>query len=246
MSKIAFLVDGGYFISRIKFFHRKYYSHEPLTSNTCVQILYQFVRQHQEKLNREELYRIYYYDAAPLDRQLRYPVTPEGQKTPPSFNPKSTPSYIFQTSLHAELSKARKLALRMGKRSKHGEWQIHSNVLKDLLKGNREFSSLTNDDFHYVCQQKAVDTKIGVDITTITLNSLADTIVLFASDADFVPAAKLARTHGVDVVLDPIWGNVDQDLTMHIDGLNSFDVVAAMKKHFTSEPSEKPSWWGND
>lgn len=243
MKKVAFLVDGGYFIRRVKFYHRRYFNSQELRAQHCADLLYRIVQSHQSELRRDELYRVYYYDAPPLDKQLRYPLPLPGHQAPPTRNCKNEKNYIFQTELHKSLAKSRKLALRMGKLSGHGEWQLNGHVLSDLLKGNRQFSELTNDDFHYQCQQKAVDTKIGVDITTITLNKHADTIVLLASDADFVPAAKLARTHGVDVVLDPIWGNVDSDLETHIDGKKSFDIVSKLKAVTGWEPSMQPSWW---
>lgn len=45
--------------------------------------------------------------------------------------------------------------------------------------------------------------------------------VLVTGDADFVPAAKFARREGIDVVLDPMWQPISQDLQEHIDGLKS-------------------------
>jgi len=41
------------------------------------------------------------------------------------------------------------------------------------------------------------------------------------ADADFVPAAKFARREGMDVILDPMWRRVSEDLYEHIDGLRS-------------------------
>lgn len=131
----------------------------------------------------------------------------------------------------------------MGKLSNSGQWQVKDMVLKDLLANEKQFSDLTNEDFYYSVQQKGVDTRIGVDITTVTLNRYADSVVLLASDADFVPAAKLARTNGVDVVLDPLWGNVDGDLQTHIDGKKSFDLVNQLKNILGHEPEPRPSWW---
>lgn len=64
-----------------------------------------------------------------------------------------------------------------------------------------------------------------------------------ASDADFVPAAKLARTHGTDVVLDPLYGNVDNELECHIDGKRSFDIASVLKDCLDTEPSTRPAWW---
>ena len=63
--------------------------------------------------------------------------------------------------------------------------------------------------------------RIGLDIASITLKRQANVIILVAGDADFVPAAKLARREGVHFILDPLWRNVSDDLFRHIDGLRS-------------------------
>lgn len=243
--KIAFFIDGGYFIRRVRFFHRKYFPHLELKPEHVVTIIYHLVKKHKEALKRDELYRIYYYDAPPLDKQLRFPLPNPGHRTPGTKNCKLEPDYLFQTELHEKLKSSRKLALRMGKLSNSGQWQIKDRVLKDLLSQEKQFSDLGNDDFYFSVQQKGVDTRIGVDITTLTLNRYADTIVLMASDADFVPVAKLARTHGIDVVLDPLWGKVDADLQTHIDGKQSFDVVGQLRHIFQHEPEPRPNWWNS-
>ncbi len=46
-------------------------------------------------------------------------------------------------------------------------------------------------------------------------------IILIAGDADFIPAAKLARHEGIDFILDPMWHGIAPDLHEHIDGLQS-------------------------
>ena len=63
--------------------------------------------------------------------------------------------------------------------------------------------------------------RIGLDIAAMTLKRQADIVVLVAGDADFVPAAKLARREGVQFILDPLWQSVPPDLCEHIDGLTS-------------------------
>lgn len=70
-------------------------------------------------------------------------------------------------------------------------------------------------------RQKGVDMRIGLDIASITLKRLASTIILVAGDADFVPAAKLARREGLQFILDPLWQSVSDDLFEHIDGLKT-------------------------
>lgn len=66
-----------------------------------------------------------------------------------------------------------------------------------------------------------MDMKIGLDIASVSYKKQVDQIVLVAGDADFVPAAKLARREGIDFVLDPMWNTVPSDLHEHIDGLHS-------------------------
>ncbi len=88
-----------------------------------------------------------------------------------------------------------------------------------------------------------VDTKLGVDISTLALEKLVDTIVLVAGDSDFVPAAKLARQKGIDFLLDPMWATTTAGLTEHVDGVQSYDVVSAIKSAVKLEPTVAPPWW---
>jgi len=241
--KIAFFVDGGYFINRVRFYSRKYFSGYVLTPDHVIELLYRFVNLHKDSLFRKDLYRIYYYDAPPFDKQIREPVPALGNKTPSTRNFKKDARYIFQSELHNELKSQRKMALRMGKLSNHQKWVLNDDVLSQLLDGSLQTNQLTPNHFHIDVGQKGVDTRIGIDITSVTLNKFVDTMVLIASDADFVPVAKLARTHGVDVILDPMFGNVDEDLGLHIDGKKSFDVVSHLAGILKADPEPRPSWW---
>ena len=63
--------------------------------------------------------------------------------------------------------------------------------------------------------------RIGLDISSLTYKKQVDQIVLIAGDADFVPAAKMARREGIDFILDPMWKEISDELHEHIDGLKS-------------------------
>jgi hypothetical protein len=39
--------------------------------------------------------------------------------------------------------------------------------------------------------------------------------------SDFVPAAKLARREGVELLIDPLWQRVSDELIEHVDGIAS-------------------------
>jgi uncharacterized LabA/DUF88 family protein len=112
-------------------------------------------------------------------------------------------------------------AVRLGETIRERGWVMKEKTHKDLLNKRRAVDDLTDDDFDVGIRQKAVDMRIGVDVTSLTLKRQVDTIILVAGDADFVPAAKLARREGVRVILDPLWKNVAPGLHEHIDGLRS-------------------------
>ena len=92
---------------------------------------------------------------------------------------------------------------------------------KDIVMRRRGIDELTERDFSTSIKQKGVDMKIGMDIASLAYKKQVDQIVLIAGDADFVPAAKLARREGIDVVLDPLGHGIKDDLFVHIDGKRS-------------------------
>ena len=109
----------------------------------------------------------------------------------------------------------------MGRISDNARWVLSEKKMQELLKSPSAPLNLTDEDFRYETHQKGVDMKMGIDITSTVLKKQVNRIVLITGDADFVPAAKLARREGVDVILDPMWSNIPNDLFVHIDGLYS-------------------------
>ena len=124
-------------------------------------------------------------------------------------------------SLHERLLSKRKVALRLGHLSTDTPWTIKPRVIVELLSGKNTFDALMPDDVMPAVRQKGVDMRIGVDVASLAFKKQVDQIVLIAGDADFVPAAKLARREGIDFVLDPMWRSIPQGLMEHIDGLRS-------------------------
>ena len=80
---------------------------------------------------------------------------------------------------------------------------------------------LIENDVTYDTEQKGVDVKLALDVATLAYKRLADRIVLVTGDSDFVPAAKLARREGIDVILDSLWAPVLPSLIEHVDGLRT-------------------------
>ncbi len=90
-----------------------------------------------------------------------------------------------------------------------------------MLAKRITIGDLAENDVTYDLTQKGVDMRIGLDIASLSHKRLVRRIVLVAADADFVPAAKFARREGIDIILDPMWWGVSDDLFEHIDGLRS-------------------------
>ena len=160
--------------------------------------------------------RIFYYDCHPSDKKALTPIN----KLQVDFD--KTPEATFRKELFKELTHTRKVALRLGELYSRDFWLLAPDIFKELLSGKIKVSDLKDENFSFDFKQKGIDIKLGVDIATLAYKKLVDRIVLISGDSDFVPAIKLARIEGIDVILDPMWNPIQPDLHEHIDGLQSF------------------------
>lgn len=222
MSKAAILVDGGYFLKRLPAVRPDV----DLTSATAVaDAVGQLVQSHLRQLNdvhhvtnpQSLLYRSFYYDAWPYDQKAHMPVS----RTAIDYG--TTEQALFRNQLFETLRRRPNLAVRLGevRRDRDRAWILKPDPQRLLLRGETTVADLSDRDFAPAFHQKGVDMRIGLDIATVTLKGQADIIILVSGDADFVPAAKLARREGVQFILDPLWQAVSRDLFEHIDGLRS-------------------------
>jgi uncharacterized LabA/DUF88 family protein len=207
---VAILIDGGFFLKRYFAILDRSRTHTP---EQVAKNLYTFAHRHVG--NDNYLYRIFYYDCAPIDKKVHNPITKK------VIDFKKTDQYGFRVQFFQELKRRRKVALRLGVIKDSGNWLIKPEVGKSLLNGTTAINQLTENDVYYELRQKGIDMKIGVDIASLALKRFVNQIVLISGDADFVPASKLARREGIDFILDPMWNNIDDSLFEHIDGLHS-------------------------
>ena len=114
------------------------------------------------------------------------------------------------------------ICLRLGRLVEEQALYIFKPTLtKDLANGKLKISDLKQSDYILSVNQKGVDMKIGIDITSLAYKRLVDRIILISGDSDFVPALKLARREGIDIILDPMRAKVKEDLYEHIDGIRT-------------------------
>ena len=214
--KTAVLIDGAFFLKRYRALTSDWRSKTP---RQVARTMCWMATQHIRKCNRkprEQLYRIFYYDCPPLRKRVKNPISGRGIDIG-----KSTEAQ-FRIKYFEELRQLRKVALRLGQLSPTAYWEFKDKKkLRKLLEGSIALSDVLDSDIVYVAPQKGIDAKIGVDIASLAFKQQIDQIILVAGDSDFVPAAKLARREGIDVVLDPMWNPIQPDLFEHIDGLQS-------------------------
>lgn len=162
------------------------------------------------------LYRIFYYDCPPIDRNVFHPLLKK------DINLKKQPLYAYMTAFHTAIKAQRKVALRMGKLSTNDlRYTLSPDAQKKLLRGDLTVESLTEAHFTLNTEQKGVDMRIGLDISSMAYKGQVSRIILISGDSDFVPAAKLARREGIDFILDPMGAKISDDLSEHIDGVRS-------------------------
>lgn len=211
----AIFVDAGFFLKRFRSVYPHQNADDPIgVARTLHSMALDHLKQKGEE-ERRDLYRIFVYDCPPLLKKAQFPVSGV------AIDFSKTEVAKFRLAFHHELKCLRKVALRLGRLQDRRGWRIKPEKIQALIKKQIQFSDLTDVDFIYDVNQKGTDMKIGLDIASVSYKKQADQIVLVSGDSDFVPAAKLARREGVDFVVDPMWGEIADDLHEHIDGLRS-------------------------
>ncbi len=220
--KTAILVDGGFYRRRAQIV---------LGDKTAEDRAIELANYCKRHLNyhgeRNELYRVFYYDCPPSGKRVYHPLL---QK---QIDLSKTALYSWTIQFFDELKKKRKFALRMGKLAEEQAlYTIRPQIVKKLCNGSIAFSDLQEDDFSLKIDQKGVDMKIGLDIASMAYKHQVDQIILISGDSDFVSAAKLARREGIDFILDPLGAPIKPDLFEHIDGLRTCDKAFLQNNHF--------------
>jgi len=209
LNPTAVLFDGAYFLKRIR--HILKLKPEELSATATAEMVSAIANDHAEHFNGE-LYRIFFYDCAPFTGKARNPIS----KNEVDFS--KTPLAKFRKELHDSLKIRRKLALRLGY-LRLGHWGLKKTIFDLLVNGKTKWENISENDVQMEFEQKAVDMKIGLDISSIALKGRVRTIILVAGDGDFIPATKTARREGVDFIIDPMGQHITDALEEHVDGL---------------------------
>lgn len=207
----AILVDGAFYRKRAKLIYG-----EKTPKDRAKELNYYCMQHLHNKYDNRYLYRIFYYDCPPSDKNIYNPLTKKGEHL------KKSPEYKWMNDFLDELKHQRKFALRMGRLSDTQlNYYLSPDATKKLLNGSVSISDLTQKDLRLNIEQKGVDMRIGLDISSLSFKKQINQIILISGDSDFVPAAKQARREGIDFILDPMGSVIKEDLFEHIDGIQT-------------------------
>jgi uncharacterized LabA/DUF88 family protein len=170
-----------------------------------------------ERFHGSSLFRIYYYDAPPLQETIRNPL--DGR--PYSFGAQAV--YKQNRSLQSALAVAPDVVLRRGEVLSRG-WRLRTSVLAELARVPRP---LAPDDLRPHVEQKGVDLRIGLDVATLCAKRVVSSVVLVTGDSDLVPAMKFARREGLKAYLAPLGHGVRAVLREHADAVLQLTVDSA-------------------
>ena len=209
--KTAILIDGGFYRKRAY-----YFTGEKSPAERANELFKYCMRLLSDKRENRNLYRIFYYDCPPSDKNVYNPITKK------SVCLGRTDDYKWTMEFFDELKRFRKVALRMGRLSEEQVvYNLKNEAFKKLMNGTLKPEDITEQDMTLNLEQKGVDMRIGIDISSLAFKKQVDQIILVSGDSDFVPAAKQARREGIDFLLSPMGNPIKKDLFEHIDGLLS-------------------------
>jgi uncharacterized LabA/DUF88 family protein len=180
----------------------------------------------------EEMHRVLYYDCAPYDgdgRRKPHPLDPAREPTSSGYR------NFFNSVLSLLKSKAY-FAVRLGEVSFDG-WTLSDKATAEILAQGR---TIVTDDFQPVLRQKGVDLRIGLDVALMAKDRLIDRIVVVSGDSDIVPAMKVARREGVQVVLASLNHNVKASLREHADLYRNVDLQLIIAELYPGGLPVKP------
>lgn len=209
--RTAILIDGAFYRKR----SRSLLGHKAPKDRADELATYCLSHLH-DKYEQRYLYRIFYYDCPPVNKNIYHPLTQR------SVNLGRTDEYEWMNSFLNELRHRRKFALRLGRVSEGTiTYNLKPETTKQLFQNKITLDDITETDFSISLEQKGVDMRIGIDISSLAFKQQVNQIILISGDSDFVPAAKQARREGIDFILDPMRSPIKPDLYEHIDGIRT-------------------------
>jgi uncharacterized LabA/DUF88 family protein len=140
MRRIAILIDGGYFLKRLPKLVAPRHCETPEKVLTCIRWM---CRDHIKSLTgyngnlwHQHVYRIFFYDAVPYNGQAQHPLLNR------QIDFGKSDLAQFRQALFEGLRRQRKMALRLGKVVRDGDWTITGNKSRKIIATRKWFDAI--------------------------------------------------------------------------------------------------------
>lgn len=138
--RIAILIDGGYFLKRLPKLVAPHHCETADKVLTCIRWMcrnhIKFLTGYDGNRWHQSIYRIFFYDASPYDGQAHHPLLNRQIDFGKSDLAK------FRSALFEGLRRQRKVALRLGKVVRDGDWMIAGAKSRKVITTRNWFASL--------------------------------------------------------------------------------------------------------
>lgn len=210
----AILIDGPFFVKRIRQIFPQTVHYD---GRAMADLVWRLSAAHLFERNqpKRHLFRIFFYDSPCVGEKVILPMS----RTQVDIS--KTREGQFKHAFHRQLQRKRKLALRLGEPLEVDQWRLREDAQADLLGRRIAVEELQDDDFVPVGNPRGIELRIGVDLASLAYKRQVQQVVLITGDGFFAAGAELVRHEGIDIVLDPMWQNIPEEVFTHIDGLRS-------------------------
>lgn len=140
VGQIAILIDGGYFLKRIR---KELPPENTSTAEQIAKTVRRLCFNHIARITgnrgrfwQQHLYRVFFYDAEPYSGVAHHPIANRQIEFAKSAQA------LDRLALFEQLRKERKLALRLGKVSRDRDWTLSSRLTKAALKTRQQLVPL--------------------------------------------------------------------------------------------------------
>lgn len=176
MSKVAVFIDGG---------HLRSYARK---ANKAFNPAFVVATARATLSPGDVLFRILYYDCDPFSGTVKKPVSNASHVFPPN------PSFLNS------LAEEELVAVRRGVLKFRGwERTKASLAAAAAVPAGTPVPALTDNDFSPRFEQKGVDLRIGLDLSTMADSGAVEEMIVMTGDTDLIPALKLVRSRGFQV-----------------------------------------------
>jgi uncharacterized LabA/DUF88 family protein len=206
MKKVAILLDGEWFRCRLDAALKG-----KLPQGVTADVMYRNAMLAMGP--DEELFRMFYYDCPPYGGKETNPV----DRKVVDFSAQS--KHTARMRFIKEMKGMDYVAMRLGTVKKRG-WTLTDSYVQKTIKcqaAAQNHQPPQANELFLSFEQKGVDMRIGIDVATLTLKRLVDRVILISGDTDMIPAMKLARREGAQVVLVEIASSIHKELDEDAD-----------------------------